>query len=686
MNKKFLTLSLAVAMAGTLASCNNGEQKAQANADTEVHGIDVKNMDQSVSPSDDFYNFANGGWQKATKIPDDQTRWGAFNELRDRNVSAQKNIMDDAIKHIDTYTGDQLKAVQVYQLGMDSAKIETAGYKALEPIFAKINSVSNKQQVPSLLGELNAQGVYGLFTSYVYTDSKNSTENAFWFRQGGLSLPDRDYYLNKDEHFKSIRQDYVKYISAILTKVGEKPAVAEKAAKDILAFETKLAEISRSRAELRNPEKNYNKMKTADFDKSFSHFDVTDFFQAAKIPQAKVPEVIVGQPEFFTGLGRILKTTSVNTLKQYFTFKTVNTYASYLSHDFVTLSFDFYGKKLSGAKVMRPRWKRMLSVVNGVVGEGFGQMYVAKVFPEEAKTMLAGMIENVRTVLGQRIDQLSWMSEKTKEKAHEKLENINVKIGYPNKWKSYEDLNVDTSSFLQTMINSNEFDYQDMIGDLGKPVDKTKWGMTPQTVNAYYSPTNNEIVFPAAILQPPFYDYKADKAVNYGGIGAVIGHEITHGFDDQGRKYDAQGNQKDWWTEEDGKRFDALAHKVTEQFNNYTVLDSVHVNGQLTLGENIADLGGVTLAYNAMMNDMKKNGRQEKIDGFTPEQRFFLSWATVWRTKARDEALRQQVMTDPHSPGFFRAYAPLSNFEPFQKAFDLKNDSKMVRKDRIVIW
>ncbi|GJM60621.1 M13 family metallopeptidase [Persicobacter diffluens] len=686
MNKKFLSAGMAVALSAALISCDSKEKQQAATADAEVHGIDPKNMDAHVHPGEDFYHFANGGWDKITEIPDDQTRWGAFNELRDRNIAAQQRIMKKALENIDQFSGDQLKALQVYQLGMDSAAIENAGTEKLQPIFDKIRGLKSKADLPQLMGELNIVGVGGLFGDYVYTDRKNSQATTYYFSQGGLSLPDKDYYLKDGEPFAGIRDAYVQYITDVFMKLGEEEAKAKTEAQTILAFETEMAKISWDRAKMRNPELTYNKMSTKDFDQSFASFDVIKYLKAGDVPVNLVPEVVVTQPDYFVNLSKVLAGADLETIKAYFEFKAINTFAAYLDSEFVALNFDFYGKKLSGAQEMRPRWKRMLTTVNGVAGEGFGQIYVKEVFPEEAKSMLAAMIENVREVLGERITKLEWMGDDTKAKAQEKLANINVKIGYPDKWKSYADLEIDQTSFLQTIINSNKFDYYDMLNDLGKPVDKSKWGMTPQTVNAYYSPTNNEIVFPAAILQPPFYDYKADKAVNYGGIGAVIGHEITHGFDDQGRKYDANGNQNDWWTEEDGERFDALANKVVEQYDAYTVLDSVHVNGRLTLGENIADLGGVTLAYNAMVKDLEKNGRPDAIDGYSPEQRFFLSWATVWRTKSRDEALRQQVMTDPHSPGFFRAIGPLGNFPPFQEAFDLKDDAPMVRKDRIVIW
>ncbi|BDC98811.1 M13 family metallopeptidase [Persicobacter psychrovividus] len=662
------------------------KEPAQQPKDNTVHGINIKNMDKRVDPSEDFYKYVNGGWDASTNIPDDQLMWGSFNELEERNVKAQKEIIEQALQNKDKLKGDQLKAIQIYALAKDTESINKEGHAVLDATIAAIAKVKDKKQIPELAGQLATLGVGSFFDANVSTDRKNSKENALYFEQGGLTLPDRQYYLDQSEHFESIRTAYADYIAALFTKMGNNEDVAQQKAKHILDVESKIAKISWTPAKLRNPDKTYNKMSASKFDRSFAHFDLNAYMKAANIDASAAKEIIVGQPDYFQHLGRIMHALSLDELKDYLAFRTINSYASFFGEEYHQLTFDFFSKKLNGAKKMQPEWKRNLSIVNATVGEGFGQLYVAKVFPEEAKAQAAGLIKNIRTVLGERIDQLSWMSEETKKKAHEKLDKITVKIGYPDKWKSYENLKVDPQSFLQTIINVNKFEYSEMVNKLGQPVDKSKWEMNPQEVNAYYEPTNNEIVFPAAILQPPFYDYKADKAVNYGGIGAVIGHEITHGFDDEGRKYDADGNQKDWWTKEDAEHFDALAQKVVAQFNDYTVLDSVHVNGQLTLGENIADLGGVTLAYHALLKDLEKNGRPGKIDGFTPEQRFFMSWATVWRTKARNEIKRRLVMVDPHAPGQYRAFAPLSNFEPFQKAFNIKDGTPMVRKDRIVIW
>lgn len=510
----------------------------------------------------------------------------------------------------------------------------------------------------------------------------------YYLAQGGLSLPDKDYYLKDSEEFQKIRSDYKNYVVQLMTLAGESETEAKKAADIILRIETDLAKVSMDRAIARNPDSTYHKMSFHAFAQDLQHFNLSDYVNESGIPEKEIQEIVINQPDFYKGLDKIIAKYSLNDWKAYLKFHTINEFSGVLHYDFVKASFDFYKGKLEGAQAMRPRWKRMLDAVNAYMGQAFGQIYVEEVFPPEAKTNALSMIQNVREVFAERIKNLEWMSPETKKKALEKLTAFNVKIGYPDKWKSYDGFEVDTTSLVQTIINGKYFDHQENIDKLGEPVDRSEWFMTPQTVNAYYSPTFNEIVFPAAILQPPFYDYQADKAVNYGGIGAVIGHELTHGFDDSGRKYDAKGNQEDWWTEEDAKRFDERAQKVVEQFDSYMVLDSLHLNGRLTLGENIADLGGVTLAYYAMQKDFKKNGRPKKIDGLTPEQRFFINWATVWRTKFRNEALRNQIMTDPHAPGQFRAWAPLSNMKEFQEAFSIKPGSKMIRPDslRAQIW
>lgn len=687
MRSELLSGGLAFLVLTNTWSCTS-EEAENKDADLAKHGILLTDMDKTVDPGENFFEYANGGWLKRTEIPIDETRWGAFNELRESNNDAQQKIMKKALEHVDQFSGDQLKSIQFYKAGMDSLKAEQVGIKPLDTFFQKISGMQSKKDLPEVAATLNKAGIGVLFNDYVYVDRKNNKAHMYYFAQGGLSLPDKDYYLKDSKDFKNIRNDYKNYIIQILTLAGEDATKAKKAANAILNIETDLAKVSMDRAIARNPDSTYHKFTFRAFAQDLQHFDLSAYINESGIPEKEIQDIVINQPGFFKGLDKTIANYNLDEWKSYLKFQTINEFAGVLNYDFVKASFDFYNTKLEGAQAMRPRWKRMLDAVNDYLGQAFGQIYVEEIFPPEAKENALSMIQNVREIFAERIKNLDWMSPETKQKALEKLAAFNVKIGYPNKWKSYKGFEVDTTSLVQTIINGKHFNHQESVDKLGEPVDRSEWFMNPQTVNAYYSSTFNEIVFPAAILQPPFYDYQADKAVNYGGIGAVIGHELTHGFDDSGRKYNAEGNQQDWWTEEDAKRFEARAQKVVEQFNDYVVLDSLHLNGQLTLGENIADLGGVTLAYYAMQKDFKKNGRPEKIDGLTPEQRFFISWATVWRTKFRDEALRNQTMTDPHAPGQFRAWAPLSNMKEFQEAFGIKPGGKMTRPDslRALIW
>lgn len=687
MRRVLLSTGLAALVLAGTWNCTSQEETVEDSSVNE-HSVLLTNMDKAVDPGENFFEYANGGWLKRTEIPGDETRWGAFNELRESNNDAQQKIMNRALDNADQFSGDQLKAVQFYKVAMDSLRAEQVGIQPLEPFFQKISSMQSKKDLPEVAATLNKAGIGVLFSDYVYVDRKNSQAYTYYFAQGGLSLPDKDYYLKDSKEFRDIRSDYKNYITKMLALAGEKEADAKKVANTILNIETDLAKVSMDRAIARNPDSTYHKMAFDAFAKDLQHFDVSAYVSASGIPEKEVQEIVINQPNFYKGLDKVISKYALDEWKAYMKFQTLNEFAGSLNYDFVKASFDFYKGKLEGAQAMRPRWKRMLDAVNAYLGQAFGQIYVKEVFPPEAKQNALSMIQNVREVFGERIKSLDWMSPETKKKALEKLAAFNVKIGYPDEWKSYDGFDVDTSSLVQTVINVKYFEHKESVDKLGEPVDRSEWFMPPQTVNAYYSSTFNEIVFPAAILQPPFYDYQADKAMNYGGIGAVIGHELTHGFDDSGRKYNAQGNQEDWWTAEDAKRFEERAQKVVDQFENYTVLDSLHLNGRLTLGENIADLGGVTLAYYAMQKDFNKNGRPENIGGLTPEQRFFINWATVWRTKFRDEALRNQIMTDPHAPGQFRAWAPLSNMKEFQEAFGIKPGSKMIRPDslRALIW
>ncbi|BDD10251.1 endothelin-converting protein [Fulvitalea axinellae] len=678
-------------LASAVFACTSGSKDNEKKMDTSqqhehVHGLDVKNMDLQTYPGQDFYGYANGGWLARTKIPSDQTRWGSFGELAEENNNILRRILTEASESKKYKTdSDQGKAVTIYQLGMDSARISADGIKPLQAYFGQINALQNKQDLGKLLADLHNKGIGGFFGDYVYIDKKDSEKKTVYVVAGGTSLPDRDYYLKPS--FEKVRGKYSLHLAKMFELLGDSKQTAEKEAALVLKMETALAKAQLSRVELRDPKRTYNKMSVADLDKKILGFNMKSYF--ASSGYTKVPYIIVQQPDFMTAMNGLIQSSSIEDIKTYLRWKLIDAVASYLPSEFETANWEFYAQTLKGAKEMKPRWKRVLGTVNGTVGFAVGKVYVEEVFPPEAKAKALEMVKDIQDVFSERINQLDWMSEETKVKAQNKLKAFRVKIGYPDKWETYEKLDISPKqSYVAAVISASEFERKKNIDDLHKPIDKTKWHMTPQTVNAYYSPVSNEIVFPAAILQPPFYDYKADAAVNYGGIGAVIGHEITHGFDDQGRQYDAKGNLNDWWTTADAERFTKKADKVVKQFDGYVVLDSLHVNGKLTLGENIADLGGITMAYYALQKYLARHGRPENIDNLTPEQRLFVSWATVWRAKYTDKALRNRLITDVHAPAMIRGFAPLSNLKEFEKAFSLKETDKMVRPDsiKIKIW
>ena len=668
----------------SLVGCGTGGEKAREK--TQEHGIELSNMDQKTRPGNDFYEYANGGWLARTEIPSDEIRWGSFSELNKSNEAILKNLLEKAVKSQQyAPSSDQGKAVSLYKIGMDTARIEKMGLQPIAPFLKKINALKNTKALPELLAHLHSYGIGGFFSQYVYIDKKDSKTNALYLVADGLGLPDRDFYT--EVKFEKSRKQYKAHLQRMFELMGDPSAAASKKAAQVFELELSLAKKTLTRTERRDPKKTYNKMSLAGLNRSNPGFDFAKYFH--KLGFGKIPYIIVEQPAFIQEVNALVQSTSVEQLKAYLQWKLINGSAAYLTKDVREQDWKFYSQQLRGAKEMKPRWKTVLASVNGKLGFALGQAYVDEVFPPEAKKKAQAMVNNIQATFGDRIDQLEWMSDETKQKAKQKLKSFGVKIGYPDKWESYEKLRLTPEmSFAEAYFSSNIFEHKKNVADLYKPIDKGRWFMTPQTVNAYYSPSKNEIVFPAAILQPPFYDYKADEAVNYGGIGAVIGHEMTHGFDDQGRQYDAEGNLKDWWTEADADRFDKRAQKVVKQFDEYVVLDSMHVNGKLTLGENIADLGGITLAYHALQKHMAENGRPEKIDGLTPEQRLFVSWATIWRCKYRPEALKDRLTTDVHAPAMIRGFAPLSNLNEFEDAFKLKETDKMVRADslKIKIW
>jgi len=661
-------------------------QSAKA-TDENAKPIDQSNFDTSVKPSDDFFLYANGGWIKRTEIPPDQTRWGSFNILIEHNNDALHAIAEKATKTNSTDL-DTKKVGDFYASGMDEKTIEAMRTKPLHDELAKIDSMKDRNDVLNEIAHLHMIGVNAFFNFGSSQDDKDSTREIANALQGGLGMPDRDYYTKTDDASKKLRGAYVAHVTKMLTLLGEPTAKAGEDAKKVLALETSLAQASRTRVELRDPQKNYNKMTPDEFQKLTPDWNWRDYFNG--IGLTNPGEIDVRQPDFFKAMNTAFTSTPIDDWKTYLRWHLINATASALSNDFVNEDFNFNEKILRGTEKMKPRWKRVITSEDGEIGEALGKLYVNDYFPPAAKARALELINNLKEALSDRIKTIEWMDEPTRQRALEKLAAFQVKIGYPEKWRDYSTLMIDRGSFVLNELRSENFETKRDLNKIGKPVDRTEWGMTPPTVNAYYNPKMNEIVFPAGILQPPFFYADADDAVNYGGIGCVIGHEMTHGFDDQGRQYDKVGNLTDWWTPQSAEEFKNRAQAVINQYNEYEPLPGLHVNGQLTQGENIADIGGVKLAYAALQKALDKHpeNRDKKIDGFTPEQRFFLSFAGIWRSKTRDEDQKLRLNTDPHSPGHFRVNGPLSDLPEFQKAFNIPDGSPMVRAadKRVNIW
>ncbi|WP_210487060.1 M13 family metallopeptidase [Rufibacter aurantiacus] len=649
-------------------------------------GLNMANLDRSVSPCEDFNRFANGGWMKNNPIPASESGWGSFNELADQNNATLRAVVDAAVKQTGATKGTSTQLVgDFYAAGMDSATIERAGLTPLKPELDRINAIKDRNSLLSTMARMRVLGRGGVFGFYVGQDDKISTQYIVNINQSGLGLPDRDYYTKTDARSQSIKAEYLKHVGNMFQLLGDNEATARKNAGKVVELETRLANASMTRVQQRDPHATYNKMSVADLQKLAPNFNWPTMFKNMNVTGVK--EVIVGQPAFLKEANAMLAQVPVSDWITYLRWHLARTSAAYLPKAFVQESFNFNGKFLSGAKEMQPRWKRVLRMTDATIGEALGQEYVDKAFSPQAKAKALEMVSNLQTAFREHVKNLDWMSETTKQQALGKLNAFAVKIGYPEKWESYTGLTVSRNSYLQNVLQASEWGFRDNVSKLGKPVDRTEWGMTPPTVNAYYNPSMNEIVFPAGILQPPFFDPNADDAVNYGGMGAVIGHELTHGFDDQGSQYDPEGNLRDWWTAEDKAKFKERTDLVDRQYSAMQPLDSVFVNGKLTMGENIADIGGLNIAFTALQKAI--SGKNVgKIDGFTPEQRFFLAWAQIWRNNSTPAALRQQVLTDPHSPAQFRINGPLSNMPQFYKAFNCGPGNKMYRPDaeRVNIW
>ncbi|MTI38076.1 M13 family metallopeptidase, partial [Fulvivirga lutimaris] len=630
---------LATVLGAALLWQSCGEKPEAATEEKEVAAINLELMDTTVSPADDFFRFVNGNWVDKTEIPGDQGRWGSFNELREQTNETVLNVLESAAKS-DKYAAgtDQRKAADFYAIGMDSLLAERAGVQPLQPHLEQIASISDVTSLQKYLSEQETYGGGAFFGFGVFPDLKNSKVMGTYLGQGGLGLPDRDYYTKTDGKSKEIREKYVKHVSRMLQLLGDDMTSADAQAKRIMTLETRLANASMTNVEQRNIPALYNKMSLSELSKIVPSIDWKMYL--ADIGVTGVDTLIVTQPKFMEEFQKIATKVPMSDIKEYLRWRLIDGAAAYLSNDFVQANFEFFSKELRGVEEMRPRWKRVLGTTNGSLGEAIGKLYVDETFPPEAKQKAMEMVENIKIAFAERIKALDWMTDSTKEKALEKLKTMTVKIGYPDEWRDYSALEVngdpETSSYAQNLMNAAKFGFERQVAKLGKPVDKKEWGMSPQTVNAYFNPLFNEIVFPAAILQPPFYNYKADDAVNYGGVGAVIGHEISHCFDDQGSRFDAEGNLKNWWSDEDATNFKERTGMLVAQYDAYEPLDSVHVNGAFTLGENIGDLGGINAAYDGLQRHLAANGNPGLIDGYTPEQRFFMSWATVWRIKYKD--------------------------------------------------
>jgi putative endopeptidase len=654
-----------------------------------VPRFSVKYMDTSVDPGADFYRYACGSWLAANPVPADKSRWGAFEELQQRNWFSIHDILLSAVSKsavgVPPPHSPRSEVGAFFASAMDTNRLEQLGLTPLREDFARIAGLKSAADMLRLAAELQDRGIGALFGAGVSPDARNSGFYAFEFGQGGLGLPDRDYYLS--DAFAAKRTAYQAHIVKMLLLAGESASDAAKDAATVLELETALAKASKARADLRDPVANYHKFTVADAAAKYPHLPLRTFLEAESLPGLN--EVIIHQPEFFDGLDALLNEHPLDQWKAYLRWHLLHSSAPYLNDAAEIESFAFYGTVLSGQPEQEPRWQRAARTIDSHIGEALGELYVEKNFPPEARARMKELVQNLKSVFHDHLQQVPWMSPATRASALEKFDRFTQKIGCPDKFRDYSSIELLPGDFIGNVRRSVLFESQRQLARVGKPVDKTEWGMTPQTVNAYFNPEQNEIVFPAGILQPPFFDPTMDDAVNYGAIGVVIGHEMTHGYDDEGRKYDRDGNLNDWWTAADAQAFDARAQLVVDEYNGFEALPGVHVNGRLTLGENLADLGGVTLSYDALQRALAKNpSKRAKINGLTPEQRFFISFAQVWRTNWREDALRQRLTTDVHSPGQFRAIGPEENFKPFYDAFGIKAGAPMWRDPalRAVIW
>ncbi len=670
-------LALALAGAGLRASSSAADKPGS-------WGFEMTNLDKTCKPCDDFYQFAMGGWMKANPIPPEYSTYGSFTRLADQNQQNLRLILDEAAKAKAASGSNEQKIGDYYASCMDTAVIDADGTKPIDPELAHIAEIKDLAGFQAEVERLQSLGAGGLFRFTSRQDLKDSTLMIGGASQGGLGLPEREYYTRADEKSQQLRDAYVKHVATMLALLGDAADKSAAEAAVVMKIETALAKVSTKNTDLRDPDQNYHIVTLAELKTLTPNFSWESYFRAVGHPELK--QINVGQPDFFKGLDAQFTATPIDDWKIYLRWHLVNTAAPALPEKFVAEEFDFRGKTLTGATEIQPRWKRCVQATDRTLGEALGQLYVQRYFPPEAKARALAMVNNLIAALRNDLQNLPWMGPETRAQAIAKLQAFAVKIGYTDKWRDYSALKIERSTYLANNFRGAEFEFARRLDKIGKPVDRTEWGMTPPTVNAYNNSGMNEIVFPAGIMQPPFYDPKADDAVNYGGMGAVIGHEITHGFDDQGSKFDAKGNRSDWWTPEDRKNFDERATCVEKQFDGYEVEPGLHPNGKLVLGESIADLGGLAIAYAAYEKSLEGKPRPKDIDGFTPEQRFFLGWAQVWGANQRPEAARLQTKTNPHPLSRFRGNGAPSNLAEFAKAFGCKKGDPMVREQICKIW
>jgi putative endopeptidase len=679
MNNLTFSSLLVLAVGGLTQPCYASDAAPQ------VPRFSIDYVDKSVEPAADFYHYAAGTWLKKNPVPPDKSRWASFSELQERNWHLLRQILDGARTGVVQNNSPVQKVRDFYLSALDTNRIESLRFKPLEPDLKKIERVRSTSDLFRLVADFHTRGISGFFADGVAPDAKNSSVYAFQLSQGGLGLPDRDYYLK--DSFAKQRDAYTNHITRMLVLAGDKPAKAHEGALTVLKLETEIAKASKPRADLRDAVANYHKFTTADAVAKYPNLSLKLFLAESKL--GDMPELVIRQPEFFAALDKMASEHPLSEWKTYMRWHLLHSSASYLHAAVEEENFQFYGKILREQEVQEPRWQRAARVIDAEIGEALGQLFVEKHFPPAARARMLELVTNLKAVFKDRLEKLDWMSQPTRAKALAKFERFTQKIGHPDKFRDYSSVEVRPDDYLGNVRRADLFESRRQLTRVGKPVDKTEWRMTPETVNAYFNPLQNEIVFPAGILQPPFFDLEMDDAVNYGAIGVVIGHEMTHGYDDQGRKYDADGNLNDWWTPDDAKAFEESAQKIVNQYSAYEALPGLHVNGKLTLGENIADLGGTSIAFEALQRALARDpSKRKNIDGFTPEQRFFLSLSQIWRTNCREAEMRRLVTVDPHSPGQFRAIGPHVNLQEFYDAFDIKSGAPMWRAPelRAKIW